>query len=312
MRGIRSLAVLCSCVLLAGCFEGANTKKVTCSDEAGLGMVKNLITEQTEKILKSEEYGFELSSVRASLNQLNLAITGVRTAKEDPNSTKVFCEAEFSLGVPVGVINDVNTALEASESGSDMVALLEELGYRQSSDAANTYHTTISYNLQPSDDGQHIFAQLEDGSPEFGLIDVLYWSMSKNRIVEQMESEKRLMEEEEARIAQEEKERQDALTAKETAELERAKIAYAKAVERLNATWNTFDDATKEALRPEQRAINKEREASCKADSLDIDGSATEREVYRLHCEVEAMDMRNEELKRYESKSNTLKETAES
>lgn len=311
MRAAYSL-LACSLagVLLTGCFERTDTKKVTCSDESGLGVVKTIITERAEKTLKNE-YGFEVSSVRASLDALNIDITGIRTAKQDPNSTKVFCEAEFNIGVPVSVINDVSTAMEAAEMGGDMNSMMEEFGYQQSSTAANTYHGTISYNLQPSDDGQHIFAQLEEGMPEVAMAEILYWSMSKNSLVAEAESEKRLMEEEEARIAQEEKERQDAITAKETAELERAKIAYDKAVERLNATWNGFDEETKEALRPEQRAINKEREASCKANSLDIDGSAAEKEVYRLYCEVEEMDNRNAELSELSQheKSNQLKES---
>ncbi|MDO5058547.1 MAG: hypothetical protein Q4D82_01235, partial [Neisseria sp.] len=65
---------------------------MTCSDPKGAEVVKSLINENLEKFLKRET-DHNLSSIRASLNGLNLDLREVRTAKEDPNSTKVFCEA---------------------------------------------------------------------------------------------------------------------------------------------------------------------------------------------------------------------------
>lgn len=163
------------------------TKKIGCSNEAGLSSVISALTKDAEQEIKSTNSKVSISAIRAAINNLTFSIKDVRTSKEDPSSTKVFCEATFVANIPVNVIEDANEAMKKAGYDSNVELALEEHGFEISSAAANSYQTTISYNLQPTDDGESILSRIDEGEKQVvnAIHDLIIWSMAKNELAKQ-------------------------------------------------------------------------------------------------------------------------------
>ena len=195
-------------LLLTGCMGS----KIDCSNEAGLSALQNIITEAVETQMRSNNGDLTLSSVRASIAKIGMAVESIRTSKNDPNSNKVFCEGKLTLSLPSDLIEDARASLKAGGKNDNMEQFLSGFNYQKSAAAANKYQIDLVYNLQPTDDGKQVYAELEDSTNAVsGISKLLDYALSKNTIINQKLEEKRI-EEEEARQAelmrQEEKERQ--------------------------------------------------------------------------------------------------------
>lgn len=75
-----------------------------------------------------------------------------------------------------------------------------------------------------------------------------------------------------------------------------AKKEYDKAISDLNKVWKKLHPSTRESLRPEQRAINKKREAECTSYGMTKSQVAEEQIAYRYECEVPHIRIRTEYL----------------
>ena len=195
-------------LLLTGCMGS----KIDCSNETGLSALQNIITEAVETQMRSNNGDLTLSSVRASIAKIGMAVESIRTSKNDPNSNKVFCEGKLTLSLPSDLIEDARASLKAGGENDNMEQFLSGFNYQKSAAAANKYQINLVYNLQPTDDGKQVYAELEDSTNAVsGISKLLDYALSKNTIINQKLEEKRI-EEEEARQAelmrQEEKERQ--------------------------------------------------------------------------------------------------------
>lgn len=214
------MLVLATSLLGLGACEYLNVlqaKKTTCSDQAGQAVIHDLMKKGIEDELKAYladdgRKKFDLAKIRASVSQLSYSLQSIRTAKEDPNSSKVFCEAEFAVTFPAKVLDDANTALKESEALDHSVEdALDRYGFKKSSGSANVYQAHILYAFQPTDDGKEIYAEIENsGSLIEGLTDVVNQAMSKTLILESKSAELKAQAEadaEEARLQREEEER---------------------------------------------------------------------------------------------------------
>ena len=195
-------------LLLTGCMGS----KIDCSNEAGLSALQNIITEAVETQMRSDNGDLTLSSVRASIAKIGMAVESIRTSKNDPSSNKVFCEGKLTLSLPSDLIEDARASLKAGGKNDNMEQFLSGFNYQKSAAAANKYQIDLVYNLQPTDDGKQVYAELEDSTNAVsGISKLLDYALSKNTIINQKLEEKRI-EEEEARQAElmrkEEKERQ--------------------------------------------------------------------------------------------------------
>ena len=175
--------VLALGVSLSAC----QTKKVDCSNEEGLSNVIAELTKNIEHEIKSTNPTVTFSAIRAAINNLVFSIKEVRTSKQDPNSTKVFCEAAFVANIPVNVIEDAEEAMNKAGYDSNVELALEENGFEISSAAANSYQATISYYLQPTDDGKSTLAKIDEGKTQVvnAIHDLIVWSMAKNELAKQ-------------------------------------------------------------------------------------------------------------------------------
>lgn len=195
-------------LLLTGCMGS----KIDCSNEAGLSALQNIIIEAVEMQMRSNNGDLTLSSVRASIAKIGMAVESIRTSKNDPNSNKVFCEGKLTLSLPSDLIEDARASLKAGGKNDNIEQFLSGFNYQKSAAAANKYQIDLVYNLQPTDDGKQVYAEPEDSTNAVsGISKLLDYALSKNKIINQKLEEKRI-EEEEARqaelIRKEEKERQ--------------------------------------------------------------------------------------------------------
>ncbi|CBN86319.1 TPA: hypothetical protein ACFRHF_001756 [Neisseria lactamica] len=195
-------------LLLTGCMGS----KIDCSNEAGLSALQNIIIEAVEMQMRSNNGDLTLSSVRASIAKIGMAVESIRTSKNDPNSNKVFCEGKLTLSLPSDLIEDARASLKAGGKNDNIEQFLSGFNYQKSAAAANKYQIDLIYNLQPTDDGKQVYAEPEDSTNAVsGISKLLDYALSKNKIINQKLEEKRI-EEEEARQAElmrkEEKERQ--------------------------------------------------------------------------------------------------------
>lgn len=321
---IKSLSIvtaLSSSLLLAGCF---GDKKLSCSDKQGIELVKTSIAESIEKGFKKDAAALEvlfgdtpnLSAIRASLNSLGLDIKDIRISKEDPNSTKVYCEGNLEVTIPSEMLKTINTKIEDYEflGASDLESLMEKANYELSSDAANAYKVQILYDLQPSDDGKQIFAKIENKEISEGISALVILSLlnpstnnggsfaetvsadaSNATSTNQSDSTTPAVSEVEHSEPEAEFE-----TADLSGELAQAKAAFDQGHADLNATWKSLSSETKDNLREEQRASNTERESTCRALANETGTTGDEKELIRLNCEVEHLTERTAYLSQFQ------------
>ena len=250
--------------------------KVACSDENGIQVLRSLVGEEIEKSLKNQGL-FDLANIRASIAALPMSFEEIRTSKEDPNSTKVFCQATFRITPSVETVKDAETVLKIRGNANSLEDFLDSYAFKKSKQSANGFEGTLLYNLQPSDNKKVIFAEIEANQDDViqAPTQLLALAMSKKQAQEEEAEAQRIQQEEEqaAREAQEaEWQRQAELAAAQEKEAE-ARVAQAKSLaklsdDKLNLVWNGLDKEARQEILPLQRAWLKERSNKCKAESL--------------------------------------------
>ena len=310
---------------LAGCDYFAKPK-TSCSDVAGQTMVFDLMKTGLESQLKNMvgddgRKKFELAKIRASVGQLQYALQSIRTAKEDPNSSKIFCEAEFAITFPAKVLDDAEVSLTESEAVDRTVEdALDRYGFKKSSGSANIYSAHLLYALQPTDDGSQMYAEIENSASLLeGAADVLNQSMSKSLIIgaknaqlkaeaEADAEEARIIAEEEALVHKEVLREEARRRGIEVAEQSRQNAALKQIQEenklvksQLNRIWGSLDAEIQEHMAVAQKAWVDEKSAACKKHSLQSSGTDTEIEIVRVKCDTQWVQQR---IRDYQSALN--------
>lgn len=320
MRGVVKPLVLVTTVLgLAGCdyVQSMMGKKVSCSDQTAQTVVYDLMKTEIENHLKAmvDDDGrkrFELAKIRASVSQLQYALQSVRTSKEDPNSSKVFCEAEFAVTIPAAILDDANVALKESYAVDNNVEdALDRYGFKKSGGSANVYQAHILYAVQPTDDGKQVYAEIENAaSMSEGLSDLLDQAMSKHAVLDAKNAELKAQAEAEAEELRWQQEQDAAMQKEILAEEARVRgIELAEQAEQqarlkqvqeenklykqqLNRIWSGLDADVQAKIEGAQKAWVDEKAAACKKESLNAYGTETELEIVRLRCDSQWVQKR--------------------
>ena len=79
----------------------------------------------------------------------------------------------------------------------------------------------------------------------------------------------------------------------------------------INAVWNNLPASIQEALDAEQRSINNQREANCKAQAASQFTTAIEIETARYRCEVPQLNARTEALQIYAAQISYVDEPSD-
>ena len=280
---MRFVVLAALCLALAGCGkltslgsdEGCDS---TSASEVTLGIVRD----QVIKLAGENSDGapaLSKAKIRATVRDLKLSLEDIRTSKDDPNSSKTFCTATIRLVAPAQMVMDADAAREAVGYNS-----IEELADNVNvTKEANAFTAEINFNVQPTDDGEKIFSEIEDGGETFRFFAELVQSaLLRSAIMDAKAESDRIAAEEQAELEAANREVQLAM-------LEEAKVNNATAVASINAIWKAIPSGAREQMLPAQRAWLRKTAATCKLEAAADEG---DQEVARLNCETREQQSR--------------------
>ncbi|MBS1187005.1 MAG: hypothetical protein H6R04_1023 [Burkholderiaceae bacterium] len=301
MRFKKVVPLLAAIILLAGC--GKN--KITCSDETAQSVIHSLLTEETEKVTASHKKDdgtpvFDTAKIRATLQQIKITVGNIRTSKQDPNSTKVFCEGTLKLTVPTDLLNEADKGRELlrHEKISDYA---KRVGFEKTADI---FSKGIIYNAQPTDDGKKVFVEIENAKLPVSMLDEIVSSAMARPLVEERKVQQEQMEAKRQAEQVAENERIKAESAKQQQEQRQANLGQAKANnelinQQINEIWGSLPDFTRKTLLAQQRAWIKKKEVDCKVEAAGKTTDPTDKETHRLNCDSLVTKQRAQYLQQY-------------
>ena len=290
-------------VLIPLVLSGCGKPVAKCTSEEGIELVGQIVSEQAEKILAENKFDdgtfmFDKAKIRATLDKIQITIESIRTSKEDPSSTKVFCEGEIKLIIPADMLNSAEKGKELS-GGPKLSKYAESLGFDSN---ANAFSKKIEYNVQPTDDGKKIFAELENVAPMADLLDevvaaALLKPLLESRKAEQAAQEIRFKVGQAAQDEQLKAEQAQQLAEQKQANLGQAQADNALANQTINEVWKLLPENVRQLLLIQQRAWIKKKEIDCKLEAAGKSTDTMERETARLICDSNVTNARINELR---------------
>lgn len=296
---VRSAALL---LLASACLSGCGSafgEKLGCTSSSGQETTISIIKEQIEKKISSESEGtygsiISKSKIRAALEQIKFVIEDVRTSKEDPNSTKKFCTGKLKVVFPDTMITDADKTREMQ--GLNKVSELADNSGAERE--ANAFKMDIDFNVQPTDDGQKVYSELENADATPTFISAILGGHLGYRSIQQSHQQ----EQQQAQLA--EQQEQAALTEQKQATLGEAKAEFDLSNQTINTIWGAIPSDQRDQLLPVQRAWIKRKTADCKIEAASQSIEPSEREAARLNCETRMNNERSTQLRRFTDHDN--------
>jgi|GEM_PF-331163 len=183
--------VLLSGLLLSACDKMSASN---CSSEVAHKIITKNLIETVEKKTASDKYSdtgefiFDKAKIRASLDQLQIAIDSVRTTKEDPDSSKKFCSATLKVTIPTSMLSDADQGREL-EHKTKISEAARELNIDNSINVFTK--KDFEYSVQPTDDGKELYVESENGIWVRLLHDITWSALLKPKLEEQRAAQDR-------------------------------------------------------------------------------------------------------------------------
>ncbi len=294
----RIILLVIASLSLAACGAKAEDCSGVSAKDTAITVIKEQIEKSVMERVKGEngERRVSKSKVRATIGQLALSFEDIRTTKSDPNSTKRFCTGRLKIALPDAVLSDAETARE--KGGMDTI---NNLADRQDVERnANSFTSDVDFNVQPTDDGEKVYAEIEDGEATFTFFgEVLASHLLRSEIESaQMAAEQAAAEQrraEEAALA----EQQAAENNQKSAQLMQVQAENKLASQSINAVWSQISDDTRKNLADIQQAWKLKKNADCVIEAGATSTDATLREAARLACDSRQVNQRANYLRQY-------------
>jgi len=251
-----------------------------------LDIVRDQITKLASQADNEDQPQISKSSIRATVKQLQLSLEDVRTTKDDPNSTKQFCTGTLKLVAPADVVEQANETRQMAGLNS-----VEQMADNANVEVnANAFSADINFNVQPTDSGDKIFSEIENGSEAFGFFAELVKDHLLKSAVEDAKAQT-------DRMNAEKQAAEDSANKEiEAASLEEAKATKDSSEQSINATWKALPAELRDGLLPMQRAWIKRKDATCKLEAAQNSSSEAEMSVAFYNCEARENNSRTEYL----------------
>ena len=239
-----------------------------CSSPTAIDLVREIVTEAVETEVRAANKGLpenrrlDLSKVRALAGEIQFELLDVLTAKNDPNSTKKFCEAQLTMRVPSSTLDAANQ--QRKERGQVRIqTMAEDENFKIDLDK---FSTNVSYSVQPTDDGKKIYVNLENAKRIQSLTTEIVVFASLNS---------RLAQTPQTSIQDAALNGPGASTPVTPAvvgsvppavvndELTASAAAYESAEREINLIWKALPKEVRDENLPAQRAFNAEKESVC-------------------------------------------------
>lgn len=280
MNALKFAAAVMTVMSIAAC-SGAGTA-VQCSADLAQKTVVQIVRDQLEKTISAKVRNDDgarqvsLSKIRAVIAELAIVVDDIRTSKEDPNSSRRFCNGMLKLRLSQETLLDADRAREAAGL-ADVSLLADNAGIERQADS---FMTTIEFNVQPTDDGDKVFAETESGNNMFDFAaEVLASALLRSNIED---TQRKQLEDQ----AQQSAEQAAALTEQRHANAAAVKMDNQLAVQTIGATWQSIESGTRARLLPQQRAWIAKKSADCKVEAASTSTNAVEKEIARLTCDT--------------------------
>ena len=253
-----------------------------------LDIVKDEIIRRASEDVE-EVPGLSKAKVRATIHQLKLSLVDVRTTKDDPDSTKQFCAGRIKLVAPPEMIQDANDARQIA--GYNSVAEMAESANVEAN--ANSFLADVDFNVQPTDDGEKTYAELENANGALGFFSELVRSHLVKSVLADAKAEQ-------DRIAAEQHAAEEAAAREEqSAELDQAKAENKVAIERINAIWGAIPTGPRTAFTEAQKAWIRKKDAACRIEAASNATTEAEMTIARLKCDTREQSNRATELRQF-------------
>lgn len=302
MGGLMKRVIVTFCLLAATFLGGCNRQAADCSGvgafAAVIPIVQERIVEKTRERIRQADGTRPASNsrVRATVNQAAMTISDVRTTQSDPNSTRRFCVGRLKVTIPPQVLQEADRGRQAA--GTNTVS---ELADNSDIDRnADAFTSDIEYSIQPTDDGNRIYAEIEnsDGYVNF-YSEVLAFYLLRP-VVERARAERDRATAEQQRIEQEQQREQEAAVAEQRgAILAQARSEHRLAEQTINEVWRAVPPNVREQLLEMQRAWIRRKNADCRIESASVSTEPQEREAARLRCNTRVTNDRIRYLRQY-------------
>lgn len=156
------IVLLVSSLMLSACVN-----KITsdCSSETAYKLIGQTIAEAVEKKTSNEKYIntgefiFDKAKIRALLEKLQITVESVRTAQEDPNSSKKFCSGILKVTIPTSMLADADQAKEL-ENKPKISQTARTLDIENNINIFTK--KDFAYSVQPTDDGKELYVESEN------------------------------------------------------------------------------------------------------------------------------------------------------
>jgi hypothetical protein len=280
-KGFQGFALLLAASTALG-LSACNKAGVTCGSEDAHAVVVDIVKGEVRKRAaesgEDKENGakLSLSKIRAAVEQLRITLADVRTTREDPNSSKRFCSATLRVVLPASLIEEADRAREVAEMPS-ISSTADNLNIEHSAD---TFEVDVEYEVQPTDDGDRLFAEVE-GLESFSafLGESVAWAMSRTRL-EDGQREAQALEATQAAAMSVARAEGQKLS------LESAQAESALANQSINALWRDLGSATRKELLEAQRSWGRKKDADCRLEGAAASVVPAEAEASRLNCDA--------------------------
>ena len=292
--------VLLGFVLLGGCSKGS----VDCSSEASFAAVIPLVQEKIDQKTRdrvraaNSDQPIATSRVRPAVRQANFTIVDVRTTQQDPNSTRRFCVGRLKVTIPPAVVQEADRGRQAAGLGT-MLQLAEGSDVDRDGGA---FVQELRYNVQPTDDGNRIYAELEEADGVANFFAEAFAFYLLRPVVEQARIEEDRQAAEQRRLEQQQQQEQEAALAEQRAAIvQQARSENRLSEQTINAIWRGIPPDTRSQLLEMQRAWLRRRVADCRIEAASASTQPQEREAARLRCDTRMTNDRIAYLRQFAS-----------
>ena len=225
------------------------------------------------------------SKIRASVKQLGLSLVDVRTTKDDPNSTKQFCTGRVKLVAPTEMLSDANETRQMAGLNS-----IEELADNANVEAqANSFLADLDFNVQPTDDGQKIYSQVENGDEAIGF----FAELVKDHLL------KSAMADRKAELDRIEAEQVAAANEQQAADFEQAQAENKMAIDTINAVWKAIPQDSRTRILDSQRAWQRQKDISCRVEASTDATTEHDLAIAKLRCDTREQQARAQALRQF-------------
>lgn len=294
MRSVGTIGLLAA-LCLVGC-DSLSPPTGQCNGDDTKALAVEVLSDAIENKVATDEVrspdGSVLvsrSAILAALKQVEFGLRDIRTTKRDPDSSRNICAGVLAISFPKQMMDDISRAHDII-GYVEAAQLARNFGFDQSGGA---YTIDLNYSVQPTDDRNKIFVEVQNADPAVSFVSDLVGSFLMFPRW-QAEHANATAEAERSQRAQE-----AALKEQRAARLLESQATQKLSEQSINAVWEAIDLDVRQQLLELQRAWIRRKEAECKLEGMSDSADQDEQLATTAYCETRMNRERETWLRQY-------------